>query len=453
MKKFYSLCVCALAFGMLALVLASPAPALSPVNAQPILSSNVLASPLQLNLALSANPSGVSLPAPLSTIQCDGDGVSGQRVQLIYAHASDVPDSYAANLALFRQWMADADAIFQNSAALTGGTRHIRFVTDANCNLVIPNLTLSPAGDDTFSNTIWELVNIFGLGRTDRKYVVFVDSHAYCGISNVIDDDQPGVTNANNWNGSWVRIDAGCWSGIITAHELIHSLGGVQLSAPHASGDYHCTDGADLMCRPANGAVVQSVCPDNSTLDCNQDDYFSANPVAGSYLTTHWNTANSIFLIGAPTPPPTPSPTPLPTMTPTPAPTKSPTRVPPTATPLPAKSVRVDSVVTGKTSGKTFTATDTFKPSDTVVARIHVVNQSQANFSGATVAFIVKKPDGSTQCALSVKTDASGNAQGSCAIPKNAPKGAWQVQVNQVTASGYSYSATTSVTTHTFTVQ
>jgi hypothetical protein len=38
--------------------------------------------------------------------------------------------------------------------------------------------------------------------------------------------------------------------------------------------------------------VTQSI----FTLDCNGDDYFSLNPAPGSYLTTHWNSANNIFL-------------------------------------------------------------------------------------------------------------------------------------------------------------
>jgi hypothetical protein len=45
---------------------------------------------------------------------------------------------------------------------------------------------------------------------------------------------------------------------------------------------------------------MQFLCPDRATfqnrLDCNNDDYFNPKPPPGSYLDTHWNTADSVFL-------------------------------------------------------------------------------------------------------------------------------------------------------------
>jgi hypothetical protein len=136
------------------------------------------------NIAKSVPPLPSSALSPTPAIQCDGDGVSGARVQVIYAHASDVTDRYSTYLPSFRQWAADADQIYQNSAAETAGNRRIRFVHDASCNITVLNVTLSTTGDDTFDNTITEL-QALGHNRGDRKYMLFVDANVYCGIGGI----------------------------------------------------------------------------------------------------------------------------------------------------------------------------------------------------------------------------------------------------------------------------
>lgn len=240
-------------------------------------------------------------------IQCDGDGVSGPRTQVLYVRASNVASRYSAYLASFRQWAAEADMIYYNSAQETGGSRRIRFVHDAGCNLTIPEVVLSATGDDNYDNTVREL-KAQGYNRSDRKYMIFMDANVYCGRTNFWIDDQSGPANENNSGPSYGRSDAGCWAGKTVAHEHMHTLGGVQLSAPHTSGDGHCVDAYDVMCQPGGpGYPLQYLCPDPAQsfrFDCNHDDYYSTNPPAGSYLATHWNTANSQFLIGAASPPP-----------------------------------------------------------------------------------------------------------------------------------------------------
>lgn len=47
-------------------------------------------------------------------------------------HGSD-RDRYSAYLASFRKWAADADLVYAASAQETGGSRHIRYVTAADC--------------------------------------------------------------------------------------------------------------------------------------------------------------------------------------------------------------------------------------------------------------------------------------------------------------------------------
>jgi hypothetical protein len=88
-------------------------------------------------------------------------------------------------------------------------------------------------------------------------------------------------------------------------HELLHTLGAVQESAPHATAGGHCFDGADVMCyrdltarsalytdracRTRGGALAEP-------LDCGGDDYFNPEPAAGSYLASHWNVYDSYWL-------------------------------------------------------------------------------------------------------------------------------------------------------------
>ena len=48
-----------------------------------------------------------------------------------------------------------------------------------------------------------------------------------------------------------------------------------------------------------SGIAMHEVCPEawDSLLDCGADDYFSTAPAPGSYLATHWNSADSRWLI------------------------------------------------------------------------------------------------------------------------------------------------------------
>lgn len=359
------------------------------------------------------------LAAP-TAVTCDGDGVSGNRVQLIYAHASDVADRYSAYLASFQQWAVEMDLSYLKSAQETGGTRHIRFVTDGSCNSIITDLSLSPGGDDNAVNTFNELA-AQGYNRTDRKYLVFADAHVYCGISSVAFDDQPGPRNANNFGNSFGRIDAGCWSAVIAAHELMHQLGAVQFSAPHSDGNWHCTDGYDNMCdHGASPLLSFTACPDpagDSLMDCDHDDYFSTNRLANPYLSNHWNAAINIFLISP-------------------------------------RGTRVNSIVTGRLKSGIFTAADTFKAPYNVTARIHVVDQYDYNLAGVKVVFRVNRPNGGAICKLTALTNRSGTAQGTCVISvTRPPPAAWDVHVDSLTLPSYSFDSTNSVRDHVFTLR
>lgn len=248
--------------------------------------------------------------APSAAIQCDGDGSTGNRTQVMYVRPSDQSDRYSTYLASIRQWASDADQIYRDSAAETGGFRSLRFVHDSGCNLIVLNLVIPGTGNVDFGTMVNQL-QALGYSRSDRKYMIFMDATLYCGIGSLNGDDSSSQNNANNSGPDYARADSGCWSGSVIAHESMHNMGAVQLSAPHTSGGYHCVDEYDRMCYSddPNHPVMQIICASIShdrLFDCNHDDYFSTNAAPGSYLATHWNSANNRFLIAAaPGPPPT----------------------------------------------------------------------------------------------------------------------------------------------------
>lgn len=242
----------------------------------------------------------------VTAVTCDGNGQSGPRVQVIYAHASDRPNRHSAYLASMRAWAAEADTMMQESAAAVGGARRFRFVTtpDPGCDIDIANVTLSPAGDNNFDNMAVDLATQ-GFNRGDRKYLVFVDttSAGICGLGSWWDDDAASQANWNNYGPSYARVDAGCWGANAAAHELMHNLGAVQLSAPNTSGGAHCIDEYDVMCYSDEPFFprMRYDCPqfaNERLFDCGHDDYFHPAPNPGSYLGTHWNAADSRFLVG-----------------------------------------------------------------------------------------------------------------------------------------------------------
>ncbi|MGW2559770.1 RICIN domain-containing protein [Streptomyces sp. NPDC001514] len=257
------------------------------------------------------------------TVQCDSDGNTGNRVQVVYVHAPG-RDRYAEYLPSFRKWAADADLIYSESAKDTGGVRHIRYVTAADCTPTVLNIELPASALTEFSATNRALAGK-GLDRRDRKYMIFADTQVYCGIGTFAGDERPGQSNLSNFGPSYGRTDSGCWGGHTAAHELGHNLGAVNNSAPNTSQGAHCTDEWDVMCYSDSPYYprMRSICQAGeyeNRLDCNHDDYFHTNPRPGSYLATHWNIADNQFLMRAATGT-TPNPGPTPTTGPTPQPT------------------------------------------------------------------------------------------------------------------------------------
>ena len=242
--------------------------------------------------------------AAAGSVKCLGNGTDGARVQLVYAHAANRTSRYGAVLPLLRQYASDADDIVNTSAGRVGAGRRIRFVTNETCLPVVLNVTLSSSGDDSFGSMVTELRNM-GLDSADRKYLVFADAAVgICGLGEVYTNDSGSQDNPNNvGRAMYARVDTSCWQHA-AAHELLHTLGAVQKSAPNSTGYGHCTDEVDVMCyRDSSSTTTRLVCDRAGQVDCNYNDYFHPNPQRNSYLDTRWNVARSRYLASDEAPP------------------------------------------------------------------------------------------------------------------------------------------------------
>lgn len=122
---------------------------------------------------------------------------------------------------------------------------------------------------------------------TVKLIEVSLEPGYYCGWAFVDNDDRPGAENLHN-RGSLAWISRTCLSYYVVAHEFLHMIGAVQLSAPHSDGWWHGRE-FDVM-----GYPMSNLCGIHDKIDCNHDDYYSLEPKG--YLADHWNSANSIFL-------------------------------------------------------------------------------------------------------------------------------------------------------------
>lgn len=83
------------------------------------------------------------------------------------------------------------------------------------------------------------------------------------------------------------------------AHEIVHLLGAVSPEAPNYGHGGHCSDGWDLMCDNGGRGLFRRCRGWAFRIDCGKNDYF--NPFQdkpSSWLSQHWNLADSPYLYG-----------------------------------------------------------------------------------------------------------------------------------------------------------
>lgn len=188
----------------------------------------------------------------------------------------------------------EANSIVHNSSDNAFRYQQLNIAND-NCKISVIHYDISEIKDYTTTLGIYSIIqNDFNLYDAKTKYII-LDSYLNfaCGVGSLYTDDQPGPENKANGNGIAILS---CKGGFVLIHEIFHTLGAVQKSAPHSNGYGHCTDGLDVMCYPEHGIKVDMICDIQNILDCNHDDYYSLNVKPDSYLSDHWNVANSLYL-------------------------------------------------------------------------------------------------------------------------------------------------------------
>jgi len=247
-----------------------------------------------------------------------GTGATRPQIKVVYAHAADRPDR-------FGRWgddlQASASLVQRFLSSQTGGRKALRFDVGTSCgerflDLMAVRLDRSASEyEGDFHAVVSEVWAKLGNPGGPRDLVVLADGLAPGGAYGEAETepfaDQPGASNAHNHGGFasvlWAQEGTepagdGWWpEGLL--HEITHMLGAVTRFAPHSTPYGHCWDGADLMCyQDGPGArATETICAPDSraifqTYDCGRDDYFNPAPPAGSYLATHWNVYDSVFL-------------------------------------------------------------------------------------------------------------------------------------------------------------
>jgi hypothetical protein len=241
-------------------------------------------------------------------------------IKVVYAYASDVGDRFGLFGSAIQRYTKAAAAKVALSSDKT-----LRLDRGSTCGTAFLDIQTVALGHPVAAYATRSVLDDIESRLPDRagvNYLVFVDFALpvlTAAAGTWAQDDSAWATNVANVGGHsrYAYLEGG---GVDffgseqlasqyadqVLHEVMHTLGAVQPSAPHFSGGAHCYEIYDVMCyTPLDGTpdvflrnceIIGALPNPGKPLDCGEDDYFNPSPARGSYLATHWNLYDSGFL-------------------------------------------------------------------------------------------------------------------------------------------------------------
>lgn len=245
--------------------------------------------------------------ATTSGVVCSDGGGSEYYVQVIYARGHTDADEYAAKVGQIRAVVHQANALIESAGTATGGVVRLR-TKCVDGEIDVRNEVVVGSTQNSF-NAIAAALRARGYNTPRVKNWVFWDEQPSCitsciaGQGTMYLDDRLTLENYNNgYSGgqAMFAMSFGFLDVRTLLHELGHTLGAVQNTAPRSTQAGHCIDGRDIMCYDDNGPRGSSynggICS-VEVFDCGRNDYFNVNPSpVGStvWLYSHWNVGSPL---------------------------------------------------------------------------------------------------------------------------------------------------------------
>ena len=223
---------------------------------------------------------------------------------VLYARPDGAPNRLAEVRGQLQSVVRRINAVLNAESLASGGpTADYRVLCDGAGQIAVDGFTTSGT---TFGQVVADARRA-GFSSNAADYLIFLDAAGGCGVASYVEDESLSASNASNTGGGYALVYRSCWFTEIPMHEVGHTMGAVQYSAPHSTGTGgHCNQENDVMCYSPDGGdrnqtVVQN-CGGIPRFDCGFDDYFDSQPEPGEYLSTHWNlgsSLNSFLVFGA----------------------------------------------------------------------------------------------------------------------------------------------------------